>query len=103
MAHQKLLSNSFVILQFRIIIFVFTILPLQVLHLVEQLCLALNDEFRVYLLHILPSCIQVLGDAERCNDYYYVPDILHTLEVFGGMSISSFHILNLCLVKFNIY
>jgi FKBP12-rapamycin complex-associated protein len=66
-------------------IFVITILPLQVLHLVEQLCLALNDEFRVYLLHILPSCIQVLGDAERCNDYYYVPDILHTLEVFGGM------------------
>jgi FKBP12-rapamycin complex-associated protein len=40
----------------------------------------------MYLLHILPSCIQVLGDAERCNDYYYVPDILHTLEVFGGVS-----------------
>jgi hypothetical protein len=40
----------------------------------------------MYLLHILPSCIQVLGDAERCNDYYYVPDILHTLEVFGGSS-----------------
>uniref|UniRef100_A0ACD5YK47 Uncharacterized protein n=1 Tax=Avena sativa TaxID=4498 RepID=A0ACD5YK47_AVESA len=56
----------------------------KVLHLVEQLCLALNDEFRVYLLHILPSCVQVLGDAERCNDYYYVPNILHTLEVFGG-------------------
>lgn len=56
----------------------------QVLHLVEQLCLALNDEFRVHLPHILPGCIQVLSDAERCNDYTYVPDILHTLEVFGG-------------------
>lgn len=56
----------------------------QVLHLVEQLCLALNDEFRTYLPVILPGCIQVLSDAERCNDYTYVLDILHTLEVFGG-------------------
>lgn len=56
----------------------------QVLHLVEQLCLALNDEFRAYLPNILPTCIQVLTDAERCNDYSHVPDILHTLEVFGG-------------------
>lgn len=56
----------------------------QVLHLVEQLCLALNDEFRKHLPVILPSCIQVLSDAERCNDYTYVLDILHTLEVFGG-------------------
>ena len=56
----------------------------QVLHLVEQLCLALNDEFRRHLPVILPSCIQVLSDAERCNDYTYALDILHTLEVFGG-------------------
>jgi FKBP12-rapamycin complex-associated protein len=56
----------------------------QVLHLVEQLCLALNDEFRTYLPDILPSCLQVLCDAERYNDYTYVLDILHTLEVFGG-------------------
>lgn len=56
----------------------------QTLHLVEQLFLALNDEFRTYLPVILPSCIQVLSDAERCSDYTYVPDILHTLEVFGG-------------------
>jgi FKBP12-rapamycin complex-associated protein len=51
---------------------------------VEQLCLALNDEFRRHLPVILPSCIQVLSDAERCNDYTYALDILHTLEVFGG-------------------
>ncbi|XP_010557538.1 PREDICTED: serine/threonine-protein kinase TOR isoform X2 [Tarenaya hassleriana] len=57
---------------------------LPVLHLLEQLCLALNDEFRTYLPDILPCFIQVLGDAERFNDYTYVPDILHTLEVFGG-------------------
>jgi FKBP12-rapamycin complex-associated protein len=57
---------------------------LQVLHLVEQLCLALNDEFRTYLPVILPRCIQIIGDAERINDYTYVLDILHTLEVFGG-------------------
>lgn len=56
----------------------------QVLHLLEHLCLALNDEFRTYLPVILPCFIQVLGDAERFNDYIYVPDILHTLEVFGG-------------------
>lgn len=56
----------------------------QVLHLVEQLCLALNDEFRTYLPDILPYCIQVLSDAERCNDYKFVLDILHTFEVFGG-------------------
>lgn len=49
----------------------------------EQLCLALNDEFRMILHIILPCCIQVLSDAERCNDYTYVLDILHTLEVFG--------------------
>jgi FKBP12-rapamycin complex-associated protein len=57
---------------------------LPVLHLLEHLCLALNDEFRTYLPVILPCFIQVLGDAERFNDYTYVPDILHTLEVFGG-------------------
>ncbi|KAK1364291.1 hypothetical protein POM88_039852 [Heracleum sosnowskyi] len=49
---------------------------------IEQLCLALNDEFRTYLPVILPCCIQVLSDAERCSDYTYVHDILHTLEVF---------------------
>uniref|UniRef100_A0A452YXH8 Serine/threonine-protein kinase TOR n=3 Tax=Aegilops tauschii subsp. strangulata TaxID=200361 RepID=A0A452YXH8_AEGTS len=70
-----------------------------VLHLVEQLCLALNDEFRVYLLHILPSCIQVLGDAERCNDYCYVPDILHTLEVFGGNLDEHMHLVAPVLVR----
>jgi FKBP12-rapamycin complex-associated protein len=62
----------------------YTLLFAQVLHLVEQLCLALNDEFRKHLPRILPGCIQVLSDAERCNDYTYVPDILHTLKVFGG-------------------
>lgn len=56
----------------------------QILHLVEQLCLALQDEFRTYLPSILPNCIQVLFDAERCNDFGYVPDILHTFDVFGG-------------------
>jgi len=70
-----------------VLYFLNSVFPVQVLHLVEQLCLALNDEFRMYLLHILPSCIQVLGDAKRCNDYCYVPDILHTLEVFGGVSL----------------
>ncbi|KAF2929772.1 hypothetical protein DAI22_05g082400 [Oryza sativa Japonica Group] len=70
-----------------------------VLHLVEQLCLALNDEFRMYILHILPSCIQVLGDAERCNDYYYVPDILHTLEVFGGNLDEHMHLVAPVLVR----
>nr|CAB3465509.1 unnamed protein product [Digitaria exilis] len=71
----------------------------QVLHLVEQLCLALNDEFRMYLLKILPNCIQVLGDAERCNDYCYVPDILHTLEVFGGNLDEHMHLVAPVLVR----
>lgn len=65
----------------------------QILHLVEQLCLALNDEFRTYLPVILPCCIQVLWDAERCNDYSYVLDILHTLEVFGGRCLFIFSFL----------
>ncbi|CAN6449978.1 unnamed protein product [Victoria cruziana] len=64
-----------------------------ILHLVEQLCLALNDEFRTYLPDILPSCIQVLSDAERCNDFTYVPNILHTLEVFGGTLDGHMHLL----------
>ena len=66
----------------------------QVLHLVEQLCVALNDEFRTYLPAILPCCIQVLSDAEKCNDYTYVPDILHTLEVFGGVKSPFFAVLH---------
>ncbi|KAB1208603.1 Serine/threonine-protein kinase TOR [Morella rubra] len=70
-----------------------------VLHLVEQLCLALNDEFRVHLPHILPGCIQVLSDAERCNDYTYVPDILHTLEVFGGTLDEHMHLLLPALIR----
>ncbi|KAJ6985134.1 hypothetical protein NC653_023190 [Populus alba x Populus x berolinensis] len=70
-----------------------------VLHLVEQLCLALNDEFRRHLPVILPNCIQVLSDAERCNDYTYVLDILHTLEVFGGTLDEHMHLLLPALIR----
>ncbi|XP_027362305.1 serine/threonine-protein kinase TOR isoform X2 [Abrus precatorius] len=70
-----------------------------VLHLVEQLCLALNDEFRTYLPVILPGCIQVLSDAERCNDYTYVLDILHTVEVFGGTLDEHMHLLLPALIR----
>ncbi|KAK6945935.1 Phosphatidylinositol 3-/4-kinase, catalytic domain [Dillenia turbinata] len=70
-----------------------------VLHLVEQLCLALNDEFRTYLPVILPYCIQVLSDAERSNDYNFVPDILHTLEVFGGTLDEHMHLLLPALIR----
>uniref|UniRef100_A0A2P2LTC6 Serine/threonine-protein kinase TOR n=2 Tax=Rhizophora mucronata TaxID=61149 RepID=A0A2P2LTC6_RHIMU len=72
---------------------------LPVLHLVEQLCLALNDEFRKYLPVILPCCIQVLSEAERCNDYIYVLDILHTLEVFGGTLDGHMHLLIPALIR----
>ncbi|KAL3538768.1 hypothetical protein ACH5RR_002134 [Cinchona calisaya] len=70
-----------------------------ILHLVEQLCLALNDEFRTYLPVILPCCIQVLSDAERFNDYTYVPDILHTIEVFGGTLDEHMHLLLPALIR----
>ncbi|KAL3515383.1 hypothetical protein ACH5RR_022285 [Cinchona calisaya] len=70
-----------------------------ILHLVEQLCLALNDEFRTYLPVILPCCIQVLSDAERFNDYTYVPNILHTLEVFGGTLDEHMHLLLPALIR----
>ncbi|KAI3733193.1 hypothetical protein L1987_64413 [Smallanthus sonchifolius] len=70
-----------------------------ILHLVEQLCLALNDEFRRYLPIILPCCIQVLSDAERCNDYKYVRDILRTLEVFGGTLDEHMHLLLPALIR----
>ncbi|KAK9058046.1 hypothetical protein SSX86_022886 [Deinandra increscens subsp. villosa] len=70
-----------------------------ILHLVEQLCLALNDEFRRYLPIILPCCIQVLSDAERCNDYTYVRDILRTLEVFGGTLDEHMHLLLPALIR----
>ncbi|KAF5177476.1 Serine/threonine-protein kinase TOR [Thalictrum thalictroides] len=70
-----------------------------ILHLIEQLCLALNDEFRTYLPIILPSCIQVLSDAERCNDYTYVLDILHTIEVFGGTLDEQMHLLLPALIR----
>ncbi|XP_059653076.1 serine/threonine-protein kinase TOR-like isoform X1 [Cornus florida] len=69
------------------------------LHLVEQLCLALNDEFRTHLPVILPCCIQVLSDAERFNDYTYVRDILHTLEVFGGTLDEHMHLLLPALIR----
>jgi FKBP12-rapamycin complex-associated protein len=72
---------------------------LPVLHLLEHLCLALNDEFRTYLPVILPCFIQVLGDAERFNDYTYVPDILHTLEVFGGTLDEHMHLLLPALIR----
>ncbi|XP_061354471.1 serine/threonine-protein kinase TOR isoform X2 [Gastrolobium bilobum] len=75
------------------------VLGYPVLHLVEQLCLALNDEFRTYLPVILPGCIQVISDAERCNDYTYVLDILHTLEVFGGTLDEHMHLLLPALIR----
>ncbi|XP_019226683.1 PREDICTED: serine/threonine-protein kinase TOR isoform X1 [Nicotiana attenuata] len=70
-----------------------------ILHLVEQLCLALNDEFRKYLADILPCCIQVLTDAERFSDYTYVIPILHTLEVFGGTLDEHMHLLLPALIR----
>nr|XP_016452140.1 PREDICTED: serine/threonine-protein kinase TOR-like [Nicotiana tabacum] len=70
-----------------------------ILHLVEQLCLALNDEFRKYLADILPCCIQVLTDAERFNDCTYVIPILHTLEVFGGTLDEHMHLLLPALIR----
>ncbi|VFQ96023.1 unnamed protein product [Cuscuta campestris] len=70
-----------------------------ILHLVEQLCLALNDEFRKFLPKILPSCIQFLSDAERSNEYDYVPNILHTLEVFGGSLDEHMHLLLPALIR----
>ncbi|KAK9166114.1 hypothetical protein Scep_001305 [Stephania cephalantha] len=70
-----------------------------ILHLVEQLCLALNDEFRTHLRSILPCCIQALSDAERCSDYTYVLDILHTLEVFGGNLDEHMHLLLPALIR----
>ncbi|KAF6172500.1 hypothetical protein GIB67_007013 [Kingdonia uniflora] len=69
------------------------------LFLVKQLCLALNDEFRAYLPVILPYCIQVLSDAERCYDCGYVLDILNTLEVFGGTLDEHMHLLLPALVR----
>ncbi|KAL7199556.1 hypothetical protein ACSBR2_021780 [Camellia fascicularis] len=74
-----------------------------ILHLLEQLCLALNDEFRKHLPVILPCCIQVLSDAKRFNDYTYVLDILHTLEVFGGTLDEHMHLLLPALIRlFNV-
>ncbi|KAK6136952.1 hypothetical protein DH2020_029313 [Rehmannia glutinosa] len=70
-----------------------------ILHLLEQLCLALNDEFRMHLPFILPSCIQVLSDAERFKDYTYVIDILRTLEVFGGTLDEHMHLLLPALIR----
>lgn len=70
-----------------------------ILHLVEQLCLALNDGFRQFLPFILPCCIQVLSDAERFNDYTYVLDILRTLEVFGGTLDEHMHLLLPALIR----
>ncbi|KAJ6818004.1 serine/threonine-protein kinase TOR [Iris pallida] len=70
-----------------------------ILHLVQRLCLALNDEFRTYLPAILPYCIQILADAERCNDYGHVPDILQTLEVFGGTLDEHMHLLLPALIR----
>ncbi|KAF6153004.1 hypothetical protein GIB67_021609 [Kingdonia uniflora] len=70
-----------------------------ILYLVKQLCLALNDEFRAYLPVFLPCCIQVLSEAERCNDYAYVLDILHTFEVFGGILDEHMHLLLPALIR----
>ena len=63
---------------------VFTFFWCQVLNLVEQLSIALNDEFRVNLPVLLPRCVAVLTEAERTSDYRKVPPVLHTFEVLGG-------------------
>ncbi|KAF1874686.1 hypothetical protein Lal_00007300 [Lupinus albus] len=41
----------------------------------------------------------VISDAERCNDYTYVLDILHTLEVFGGTLDEHMHLLLPALIR----
>ncbi|MCO5558518.1 hypothetical protein L7F22_012103 [Adiantum nelumboides] len=70
-----------------------------VLNLLEQLCKALNDEFRAYLPGILPRFIQALNDAERNSEYTCVPPILHTLEVFGGNLDEHVHLLLPVLIR----
>ncbi|BBN14806.1 serine/threonine-protein kinase mTOR [Marchantia polymorpha subsp. ruderalis] len=70
-----------------------------VLNLVEHLCLALNDEFRIYLPEILPRCVQVLTDAERTGNFTYVSPVLHTFEVFGGSLDEHMHLLLPALVR----
>ncbi|KAL2621813.1 hypothetical protein R1flu_002018 [Riccia fluitans] len=70
-----------------------------VLNLVEHLCQALNDEFRTYLPEILPRCVQVLSDAERTENFAYVPPVLHTFEVFGGTLDEHMHLLLPALVR----
>lgn len=70
-----------------------------ILNLVEQLCKALSDEFRIYLPKLLPRCIQFLNDAERNTNYVYVPPILHTLEVFGSNLDEHMHVLLPALIR----
>lgn len=70
-----------------------------VLHLVEQLCVALNDEFRTYLSEVLPRCVSIITEAERSGDYTRVPPVLHTFEVFGGSMEEHMHLLLPALVR----
>ncbi|CAH1417873.1 unnamed protein product [Lactuca virosa] len=64
----------------------------------QQLIVLFMDPWR-YLPIILQCCIQVLSDAERCNDYTYVRDILRTLEVFGGTLDGHMHLLLPSLIR----
>ncbi|EFJ04540.1 hypothetical protein SELMODRAFT_449361, partial [Selaginella moellendorffii] len=70
-----------------------------ILHLVERLCVALHDEFRIHMPEILPKCIQALNEAERNADYAYVASLLHTFEVFGASLDEHMHLVLPALVR----
>eukprot|EP00899_Mesostigma_viride_P025256 jgi/Mesvir1/5915/Mv00684-RA.1 len=74
-------------------------LLLKILKLLEELSLALNDEFRVYLPELLPRCVGVLSDAERSGDYSNVTHILRAFESFGGNMDEHVHIILPALVR----
>ena len=69
------------------------------LHLLEELSLALGDEFHAYLHGVVPQLVGALAEAERGGDFSAVPAVLHALEAFGRSLSEHFHLVLPALVR----
>ena len=69
------------------------------LRLLEELSVALGDEFQAYLHTIVPQLVGALAEAERSGDFSAVPAVLHALEAFGRSLSEHFHLVLPALVR----
>eukprot|EP00736_Rhodelphis_marinus_P007859 Rmarinus@m.12108 len=73
-------------------------LLIQIVTLVERLCVALGDEFRAYLPNLIPHLLNILH-SDRSERRMPIVKVLHSLEMFGTNLDDYLHLVVPALVR----